>query len=279
MDINYLPKSLNLDDNLDIQVFAYNTSKSSTKQKISLTQNVISFLVEGAKEVTSENTPIHIENLSFLIIKKGHCLMTEKLSSSEASYRSILLFFSDEAISQFMKKHNIFKKKKEQSHSVTPIDYDNYTNAIVKSLLEISKLTMGTQKKMLQVKFEELILYLINTKGTEYMSSFFMDNATITNKFISVVKRNKLNKLSLKELSFLSFMSISSFKRAFSNHFSESPSKWFLDRRFEHSAYLLLQKKQRVSDVYNEVGYKTLSSFIQAFKAKYGVTPKQYKRD
>ncbi|WP_460908907.1 helix-turn-helix domain-containing protein [Spirosoma areae] len=32
----------------------------------------------------------------------------------------------------------------------------------------------------------------------------------------------------------------------------------------------------KTSDVYYQVGYENLSSFIQSFKHAYGVTPKQY---
>ncbi len=71
-------------------------------------------------------------------------------------------------------------------------------------------------------------------------------------------------------------MSISKFKREFEKHFYSSPSKWFQEKRLEHAAYLLKAKSKRPSDIYKEVGYDNLSNFIQAFKMKYGVTPKQH---
>ena len=71
-------------------------------------------------------------------------------------------------------------------------------------------------------------------------------------------------------------MSISSFKRTFEKHFHNSPSKWFQEKRLEHSAFLLKNKSERPSDIYQEIGYESLSNFIQAFKVKFGVTPKQY---
>ena len=93
---------------------------------------------------------------------------------------------------------------------------------------------------------------------------------------IHVVESNSLNKLSLSELAFLSNKSVSTFKRSFEKHFGTSPIKWFQQKRLEHAAYLLGIKGQRASDVYLDAGYENLSNFIQAFKTKYGVTPKQY---
>ena len=93
---------------------------------------------------------------------------------------------------------------------------------------------------------------------------------------MEIVEMNKLNKLSVKELSFLSNMSVSTFKREFEKNFHSSPSRWFQEKRLDHSAYLLKNKSIRPSDIFEEIGYETLSNFIQAFKAKFGYTPKQY---
>ena len=71
-------------------------------------------------------------------------------------------------------------------------------------------------------------------------------------------------------------MSISTFKREFEKHFHNSPSKWFQEKRLEHAAYLLKNKNKRPSDIFEEVGYESLSNFTQAFKQKFRVTPKQY---
>tara|TARA_R110000787_G_scaffold59922_14_gene135944 strand:- start:10380 stop:10577 length:198 start_codon:yes stop_codon:yes gene_type:complete len=58
--------------------------------------------------------------------------------------------------------------------------------------------------------------------------------------------------------------------------FHTTPSKWFQEKILEHSAFLLKNKSKRPSGIYLEIGYENLSNFIQAFKVKFGVTPKQY---
>ncbi|MEL6484724.1 MAG: AraC family transcriptional regulator, partial [Bacteroidota bacterium] len=98
-------------------------------------------------------------------------------------------------------------------------------------------------------------------------------------KFIRTIESNALNKLTLKELAFLCNMSISTFKREFEKHYAESPIKWFQNKRLEHANYLLNQERKSPSAIYFEVGYENLSSFIQAYKAKYGITPKQHQNN
>ena len=121
------------------------------------------------------------------------------------------------------------------------------------------------------------MLYLIKFKGVEFLYSFISNSGDQSQKFIQTIESNQLNKLTVKELSFLSNMSISKFKREFEKHFHSSPSKWFQEKRLEHAALLLKNNSKRPSDIYEETGYENLSNFIQAFKVKFGVTPKQYK--
>jgi AraC-like DNA-binding protein len=44
----------------------------------------------------------------------------------------------------------------------------------------------------------------------------------------------------------------------------------------EKAAQLLKQNGHKASDIYYELGYQNLSSFIQSFKQVHGITPKQY---
>lgn len=93
MNIISLPDDLKMKVPAPIQLFDYHISEAQLKSKINLTTNTISFLLEGTKEVITHGTPIAIQNSSFLIMKEGHCLMTEDLSSSNRVYRSMLFFF------------------------------------------------------------------------------------------------------------------------------------------------------------------------------------------
>lgn len=202
--------------------------------------------------------------------------MTEKLSNDSKFYRSILFFFSEEDVVKFIRKFELQSTSTKKIYSTYSFNYDVFIKRFVDSLLDISKLSKAIQAKMLHTKFEELMLYLIEQKGVDFLYSLINNNDNQTQKFIQTIESNTLNKLTLKELSFLSNMSVSTFKREFEKQFHSSPSKWFLDKRLEHAAFLLKNKSKRPSDIFEEIGYENLSNFIQAFRTKFGVTPKQY---
>lgn len=270
-----LPDELNLDSSLSIKVYDYKSTEEISKQQILLSQNTFSFLQEGNKEVFFDNSSYSIDNGQFLLMKSGNCLMTEKLSPSAASYRSILLFFSTEDILKFVRKFDLKPGKAPLYYSTYSFNFDAFISRYVESLLDLSKQSHALQKRILPAKLEEIILYLIDSNGTNFLFALISDLSE-SQKFIQTIESNRLNKLSLEELSFLSNMSVSTFKREFQKHFDSSPAKWFQEQRLEHSAYLLKDKSKRASDIFEEVGYESLSNFIQAFKSKYGITPKQY---
>ncbi|WP_299617480.1 AraC family transcriptional regulator [uncultured Tenacibaculum sp.] len=278
MDIITLPEDLSIQNENALCIYDYQTSKECLKQMVTLQKNTFSFLIQGNKEVFSNKTNTNINHNSFLLMKKGRCLMTEKITLTEQkNYRSILFFFDNETLINFIHKNNInYVKSPVKKPSIFTFDYDDFLEVFVQSLISISKLNYKVQSKLLEAKFEELIVYLINTQGTDFIESLLFEIQNENQHFIEVIEHNKLNKLSLQELSFLANMSLSTFKREFTKHFNTSPSKWFLDQRLEHAALLLQDKSVRPTDIFEEIGYESLSNFVQAFKIKFGITPKQY---
>ncbi|MEL6820148.1 MAG: AraC family transcriptional regulator [Calditrichota bacterium] len=275
MKIISLPDSLDLDLNSSVQIHDYQTSSNTPRGMINLTRNTFSFLLDGHKEVITDSEMISIQNSEFLLMKSGHCLMTEQLPASNRNYRSILLFFSDDLINEFIQKHSVKLDDALPFRAVRSFPYDDFINLYLQSLQRLHLLKMDQRQKLLKIKLEEILLYLIERSGSAFLSTFVRKNNR-ENEFIQVVESNVLNKLTLKELAFLSNMSVSTFKREFEKQFQESPIKWFQNKRLEHSAYLLKHKNARPSDIYLEIGYENLSNFIHAFKNKFGVTPKQY---
>ncbi|MEZ7949649.1 MAG: AraC family transcriptional regulator [Flavobacteriaceae bacterium] len=271
-----LPDELALNSTLSIEVYDYESTQEISKQQILLNKNTFSFLQEGTKEVFFDNSSYAINNSQFLLMKSGNCLMTEKLSNVEEYYRSVLLFFSNEDVLKFIRKFELNAPDSKNYYSTYSFSYDVFIKRFVESLLDISKLSKKIQSRILETKFEEIMLYLVEFKGVEFLYSLISNSSNEHQKFIQTIESNQLNKLTIKELSFISNMSVSTFKREFEKHFRSTPSKWFQEKRLEHAAFLLKNNSKRPSDIFEEIGYETLSNFTQAFKLKFGLTPKQY---
>ena len=274
MAVINLPEDLQLENSFSIQLYDYQNPKDSDKLQINLSKNTVSFLQQGRKEVIHNNKTIAIQNSEFLIMKSGHCLMTEKLPSSKNNYSSILLFFGDDDLINFKNKFDDLSKKAVKT-SVLAIEYDHFIIKFVESLKDILLMNPTSQGRMVSVKFEELMLYISEIKGFNFLDSLDIDSNKYAINFKSNIENNKLNKLTLNELSFLCNMSVSTFKRVFQKHYQQSPIKWFQNQRLEYAAYLLQKEKRKSSEIFDLVGYENHSNFIKAFRNKFGVTPKK----
>jgi AraC-like DNA-binding protein len=270
-----LPDQLNLSPQA-IQVYAYERNQESSKQQIQLNKNTFSFLQEGTKEVFFHSASYAIDNAQFLLMKSGHCLMTEKISNTHQQYRSLLLFFTNHDVLKFIRKFELTPSANNNLYPTYSFNYDPFIKRFVESLIDISKLSQTVQQQLLPVKFEEIMLYLTQAKGVDFIYALINNNDNHYQKFKQTIEKNQLNKLSIKELSFLSNMSISKFKREFEKHFNSSPSKWFQQKRLEHAAFLLKNNTKRPADIFELVGYESLANFSQAFKEKFGITPKKF---
>lgn len=279
MKVISLPNYLPLKTNASIQVYHYEIDNNYLRSKINLTKNTISFLQEGTKELISHNKTNTIDNNEFLVMKSGNCLMTETISNTNKRYKSILLFFSDEVLLDFLEKNKLNTAPPKNAKSYYAFSYDQYIQHFVESLEKISRLETTIQEKLLQSKFEEIMIYLTEKKGKTFLNGLLKNHDDKIVRLTHVVENNKLNKLTLQELSFLCNMSLSTFKREFSKQYQMPPSKWFQEKRLEHAEFLLRTQKSRPIDLYESAGYETLSNFVQAFKKKYGHTPKQFQLD
>jgi AraC-like DNA-binding protein len=278
MEIITLPEDLGISGTNLVGVYNYETTSEITNQQVLLTHNTFSFLTQGTKQVVGDQGIHAIDNSEFLLMKSGPCLMTERVPETNQTYKSLLLFFNDVALRQFVRNFEINDSSKSETHRVQAFHYDTYAQLFITSFQTLLESKLTLTQDLIQLKFEEIMLYLVKSNGPEFIFRLLSSQETQSSSLIRTVENNRLNRLSLKELAFLSNMSVSSFKRNFEKHYNTSPSNWFQEQRLNYAADLLKEGK-RSSDIYLEVGYESLSSFTQAFKEKFGFTPKKFQND
>lgn len=262
--------------------YEYVSYQETSRNKIFLPQNFISFLEQGEKVVHYANHKITITNSQFAILSSGNCLMTEKLPVDN-EYRSTMLFFDNNALNSFFVKYafminEILPKMKIDAKPCVVLEKDIYISNLICSLKLIKSKPAMISVKMLALKFEELMLHLLeiypdailsfHTKHSKEHADFEIRKA---------VEMNMINNLSMQELAFLCHTSPSTFKRKFIKIYNLSPSQYFLQRRIGLAKSLLLQN-ENPGEVYYKVGYENHSSFSKSFKRVEGISPKQFQK-
>lgn len=262
-----------------ISIFSYRTSTATVKNRINLQQNLFSFLIEGEKVVYYAGCSVRVQPGEFLLLSAGNCLMSEKIAAKGGSYRSVLISFDNQVlIDFFIKNPGILQmnETKLDEESVLHFEKDDFLNHFVESLnymLNAGKIT----DSMSMIKLHELLLHLGEKYPGQLQKLRGINQDESEGSLIrQAVLANIDHPVSVEELAFLCNTSLSTFKRRFTKIYGTSPSKWFLDKRMQKAAAMLKQGNHKASEIYYELGYENLSSFIQSFKQVYGVTPKQY---
>ncbi|AFD08935.1 helix-turn-helix domain-containing protein [Solitalea canadensis] len=263
-----------------IIIHNYTSYKNLQKSKVLLQYNLITFLINGEKSFQYANNSTSIDNKKLAVLSSGNCLMTEKLSNGN-NYSSIVLFFDNAVLMNFFIKYPVVSNKAPSKNEAKApfiiLEKDDFVKNFLISIDLIKANTTEISDGMLLLKFEEIMLYLLE-KSPEVILSLQASLQTQQSDFEirKLVEQNIQSNLTIEELAFLGNMSVSTFKRRFAKIYNCSPSQFFLQKRMEIAADLLVHNQENPSEVFYKVGYENHSSFSLSFKQIYGMSPKQY---
>jgi AraC-like DNA-binding protein len=262
-----------------VSIVRYDSIVATTNSKIELKQHLFSFLLEGSKSVQYAETKVSIDPDQFLLLSAGNCLMSEKTAAPSGCYRSILFFFDTELLADFFIRH----PRKRQSTNGKPADNpflvfkkDGFLVNFINSLGLVLASGQSLSDELQKVKLEELLVYITERYPGVINEMQYANNEHGDLLIRQAVNANIYNSITVEELAFLCYMSLSTFKRRFAKIYGSSPNKWLLDKRMQKAAEILKRRNVKASDIYLELGYENLSSFIHSFKKTHGITPKQY---
>ncbi|NGY36435.1 helix-turn-helix transcriptional regulator [Flavobacterium sp. XN-5] len=274
MAIENIPEIFFQNNNMPSDIFVYDFKMVSdvVKSKVNLSMNMFSFLQVGKKQVHFAGNSVAVNSKQSLLLKKGNWLWTELLDT-QAIYYCKLFFFSEKKLTDFLSKYtnNVKPYKEEVPYFV--IENDDYIAAFINSLSSDTFSNHSYSDALLVLKFEEIMLYLLNKYGNEFEYYLHSLISKELSPFKNIVESNVHSNLKLEEIAFLCNMSLSTFKRHFTSEYNEAPGKWLQDKRLQKAKELLQAGDLKASDIYLDIGYNNLSNFSVAFKNKFGISP------
>ncbi|MDW3647151.1 MAG: AraC family transcriptional regulator [Bacteroidia bacterium] len=271
-----IPNALLGEDIDDLNIFFYLREKGPDQIKLKLhyTQNMFCFMLKGVKEIINDRERFSMNDEQIGLVPSGNMLMNERVTLKK-EFESLLLFFSNAYLSEFLAKFNVELTDLpiDQSAIIT-FPKDEYLLNFQRSMKLLEE--NFSKKHFRLAKMEELLLYLLEkypqkTKGFLALSIAKEKHFSLS----QVVQSHKFKNLNTVELAFLCNMSLSTFKRRFKELYKTSPKKYLIAERM-NKAKQLLKVNKRPSEIYFELGYENLSSFSNEFKKHFGIPPKAY---
>jgi AraC family transcriptional regulator, exoenzyme S synthesis regulatory protein ExsA len=264
----------------DIIIHAYTAKMDSFKGKSILHKNAISLVVKGEKTMHFAEKTVYANDREIHFLSAGNCIASVDLSKQE-EFKSILVFFDDKVLNDFYIKNDSMIRRLKTLHKITDEAYisfkkDDFIQNYISSLQFILKKDARISLQMKLLKFEELMLYLLENYPTVILSFRQSGLNEEAIKIRKVVESNVSNNLTVEELAFLCNLSLSTFKRRFAEIYKTSPNNWLLQQKMKRAANLLHHSKEKPGEVFYKLGYENHSSFTKSFKKIYGVTPKEF---
>jgi hypothetical protein len=134
-------------------------------------------------------------NDKFVIIKVAIVWWAKLFESKLPKY---VAFFSDK-VEDFLKKYDYKNNPKQHNDPFIITEYDRVIQNIVKVWFTFKRNLLILSKNV-TIKFEEVLLYLVQMKGIDFFIEFCSSSKLI--KSCRYDAQNALNNLSIQELSF-----------------------------------------------------------------------------
>ena len=186
------------------------------------------------------------------------------------------LFSEDSNNIQFLKDENANQKYYYENKISNPI-------FLVLNELKRFDINSSTKNLFLKAKIYELFSHLYNrNRDLNIEQCPFLtneENFKKIKKAKDIIIENMTNPPSLVELSEEINLSLKKLKEGFKKIYGKPVYQFLLEHKMELAKKLLSDSKNNVNEVSLKLGYSTASHFIAAFKNRYGVTPKMFKKN
>ncbi len=282
-EIFHLPNNIpGIDTQRDHKIILhhYNSIGGSFHGRSILHMNAFSLVISGEKTMHFANQTVKINEGEFHFLSAGNCVVSMELQKAKP-LESILIFFTPSILTDFYVKYDQ-KIKPVRDIVIRPASYvafkkDLFILQFIEPIKSMIKSGVSVSAEMKLIKFEEILLYLLETNPKAFLSiQTSLPNHSDEMMLRKTVETNFTNKVNIEDLAFLCNWSVSTFKRKFAEVYQTSPRKWLLQKRMELARDLIMRHRERPSEIYFKVGYENHSSFSQAYKQYFGKAPSDH---
>lgn len=236
---------------------------------------------------TKGRATFHFENENQYLLKDGYSLLLYNpnidipinISLSKKSKLVIFVITIQNLISYFKgysEKIPFIKNKiYENSYIEKPLSIQE---KLIISQLEDYILDCEFENLYLTLKLHEILIHYFSSSNKKEKENKKMDDKLVLqlNEIKKLLMDNIASPPTLKSISYTVGLSEYKIKEGFKKLYGKTISSFILDTKLEIGKDKLDMKVKQVKEIAYDLGYENPSHFIEAFKKKYGITPKQW---
>jgi len=264
----------------DIQMVYYRQREAAGKSCLQLEESILSFISHGRKWLYHSLGKVEINPGEGFFMSRGNYLRTERMGDRFHGYTSLVIRLSDRFLASLdgLCPPDAAPGVQERPEPVVRLRQDSLLTELVAQLSGYfeSPGEKARVEAVLPLKIRELLTLLVTSPANRDLGVLLRQQRLLQeNSFTVLMEAQFREVMSLGQLAFLAGLSLSSFKRKFEATYQMPPRRWIQQRRLKEAYVLLGDRRRNVTEVCFEVGFENLPHFVQLFKQRYHITPKQ----
>ena len=238
----------------------------------------IYYIENGACSFFIENNTYHLKSGDFLFIPPQVFHYTRYLSGN---CKKISLFFREEDVDEGVKKllpqrEDFFLKMRIFE---TPETYIEQINSLFLRMINEEKISDAQTETMLHVLLQELFLLFI--RNCNFLYDIPKDIHTTDSQIVQAAKyisTHYMEQISTADIATIVGYSPNYLSRKFKETVGIGVHEYIVFIRLQKAANELLSTRDKITDIALRCGFSDSNYFKDAFKKKYGLTPRAYRK-
>jgi len=258
----------------------YTCMREETKLGLWSNNNYFAFISSGKKMWKTIYNSYEVSDGDIIFVKKGANLTHQFF---EDKFCAIFVFIPDDFIKTFLKKNSTLldtsQKDLSGQDAILRIEKDELLEMYYYSIQSYLSLSQKPDKKLLLLKFEELLLSLFSNKKHKALTDYFISLCQDQEyQMRRIMDENFAYNLKLENYAQLCHMSLSTFKSYFKRYYHTTPGAWLQQKKLELAYNQILTTNLNINRISLECGFEDTSHFIRVFKQKFHLTPLQFRQ-
>jgi len=258
----------------------YDCPQIERKQRFFVECNYIAYVISGRRIFHKEDQSWELKEGTCVFVKKG----THVAEKEEGDGWCVMVFFiPDEFLKSLISENDKTITNAGIGDSNEGHLLDLHVNELSRSFF-VSMLPYFTQspppsETLIELKFKELVLSLLNDKKNQHFLSYLNNLKNQTPSIAAVMQNNYTANLTLADYAKLTYKSLPVFKREFKKAFNDTPASWVTKKRISLATQLLQNTSKSITEIGFECGFENQTHFSRVFRQRTGRSPLQFRTD
>ena len=237
-------------------------------------------VVQGAHLQYSGTKLIEANPDRGIFMKCGNFIFEPVVQKNSSPTKLIAIHFHPQVLKQLFKDNPpkfLFSDNSDVKESMVSVDSDEIITHYMQSISLLFDHPQLAEESILELKLKEIILLLskVDSNGVKQILMNLFNPTTVV--FKDVIEAHLFSILSIGDLASLTNNSLTAFKRKFKKVYQTSPANYIKNKRLEKASKLLKITDFSISDISFECAFNDLAHFSNSFKAKFNLTPSEYR--